>query len=397
MFRNRKPNKLTEDDCPFTYEYTAMASVPGIKLPQQTKNDIQFYAFPHLGSEVILTRDIDQYFLHLDRSAALGSLLLSAFRGTSRFGKLSVLLHKLEIQLFGAEKVFKRRLAREANLIKEERKKEMGSLDCFIVYRARGKTIEDIRTHATRKFAEIGFGIDAFSIAPYRELHSRAFHSSITAISLALENVNGSSDIHFLSDGIHMVNKHGLLLYSRTVKMGAVSVVSTQLQNDDNLKLASSYLPVMAKDRQLETAISLFVESQRKDSDTLRKFISSWSALELLVNRISKLIRKQWEEVLESEKKLPYWDRELKGVLPKDYRMRDRFYSIACFLNAESADKDINKFTNINQIRSKYYHQGNVDIEALPVEESQKLFRKYLVLGLDVLRKENGKRKMGTG
>lgn len=279
--------------------------------------------------------------------------------------------------------MFRSRLKRETITARERRHKQHKSSGCYLVYRADGDLIEQVRLHAARRFGDIGFGIDAFSGAPYRKVHRRALHSSATALSLALVDTSGSPETHFIRDIIYLTGKGGLKLYSKTIEMGAVGIVTSALNSSESLLKANCYIPAMINDSRVETAISLFVQSQKKENDNLRSFIAAWSALELLVNRLAKVIRPKWESLLEADG-LPEWDKELKDVPLQDYRMRDRFFSVACVLDMGSAMADTETFILINDMRSGFYHRMTVHEKDLPANDTRALFRKYLKLALSV-------------
>jgi hypothetical protein len=123
------------------------------------------------------------------------------------------------------------------------------------------------------------------------------------------------------------------------------------------------------------------VQSQKKENDNLRSFIAAWSALELLVNRLSKVVRSEWEEVLQTGA-APSWDIDLRNLPPEGYRMRDRFFSVACVLDPVAATTDTDAFIRVNNMRSGFYHRMEVREQDLPTNDVQMLFRKYLRLGL---------------
>lgn len=383
MIRRTKPYPITEDEGPYTYVYTAVTAVPGIELPDESDSCIKIGSFPEIGAEAFLTKDWDKYCLHLDRSNGLGGLLLTAFRGSTRFSRISVFIHNLIIQIFGAEKIFISRLKRETNIARKHRHKKYGTSGCYLVYQASGDVMGTVSFHATRRFGGVGFGLSAFSGEPYRACHRKALNSSVTALSLALVDTNCTPDTHFIGDDVFLKGSKALNIYSRTVKMGTVSVVTSQLQSNEKFIQAESYIPLMLNDNQITTAISLFVQSQKKEIDNLRSFITSWSALELLVNNMAKLVRPKWEAMLLAGG-LPDWDKDLKGVSLQDYRMRDRFFSVVCVLDLKSAKADTEKFIGINKIRSEFYHQMTVSEDILPSHETRLLFRKYLKLRITI-------------
>jgi len=386
MDRKATSSPLTDEDGPFRYTYLALTAVPGMRLLEDSSIIRQFCAFPELGAEVFLTRRWDTYCLHMDRSDALAFLMLTAFRGRKRFGRLSANWHQLLVRLLGQERVFRSSLKRETIAARERRHKHHKSSGCYLLYRADGEVIEQLRFDAARRLGDIGFGIDVFSGKPYREIHRRALHSSATALSLALMDTNGSPETHFIRDILYLTGKGGLELYSSSAELSVGGIVTSGPPSNESLLRAKRYIPGMINDNRLKAAITLFVQSQKKENDNLRSFIAAWSALELVVNRLAKVIRPKWESLLEAGG-LPEWDKELKEVPLQRYRMRDRFFSVACVLDMDAARADADKFVQINNMRSGFYHRMTVHEKDLPSEDTRKLFRKYLMLGLSVQNK----------
>ena len=383
LHKNATPSPPTKEDGPFRFTYLAVIAVPGMRISEDSSVHTQFCAFPDLKAEAFLTQDWDTYCLHMDRSNAFAYLMLAAFRGRGRFGRLSANWHRLLVRLLGGQRMFRSRLKRETIAAHERRHKHHKSPGCYLVYHADGDVIEPVRLRFTRRFGDIGFCIDAFSSEPYREVHRRALHSSATALSLALVDTNGSPETHFIGDIIYLTGKGGLKLYSITIENGAVGIVTSAPPGSESLFEANRYIPAMINDSRLETAISLFVQSQKKENDNLRSFIAAWSALELVVNRLAKVIWPKWKSLLEADG-LPEWDKEMKDVVLQDYRMRDRFFSVACVLDMGSARADTETFIRINDMRSGFYHRMTVQERDLPTNDARALFRKYLKLGLSV-------------
>jgi len=379
----RKPEQILEDHGPFTYTYIAVIAVPGMKLPEGMEGDLKFYSFPEQNAEVILTSDWDKYCIHMDRCSALRTLMLTAFRGAKRFGKLSVFWHRLMVGILGNSWMFRKRFEGETRTARTRRHKSHKSPGCYLVYKAEGDLLEPLRLDAARKNGTIGYGIDVLRGEPYRDFHRRVLHGAVTSLSLAMIDTNGSPDTHFLEDIIYLTGKDGLLIYRMSFKGGLATLVTSSFFHNSCLDAAKQYISAMLAESQIETAVSIFVQSQNKSSDNLRSFIASWSALELLVNRLAKMTRADWHDRLkDSSINLPNWDKNLINTPPEDYRLRDVFYSVSCVLDLDSARLDTQTFIDLNKKRGDYYHQMKGDDKDLPTNEVQKLFRKYLRLWL---------------
>jgi len=255
--------------------------------------------------------------------------------------------------------------------------KSKKSPGCHLIYRATGKGIEPNKILKGRRVDNIGFGIDIISGNEYREIHKAAMHTTATALSLSLLDTNSSPEIHVSRDIIYLKGKNGLHIYPRSISMGTVEISISSPPKKENLEKTKTYIPAMTEDRRLQTAISLYIESQKKGIDNLKSFIAAWSALELLVNRLSKKVRPEWIKILEKGN-LPDWDKDLKNLKPQEYRLRDRFFAVACVLDFDSTEIDTTNFIRINNMRSGFYHQMTIDEKDLPTIDTRALFEKYL-------------------
>ena len=374
------PEAITEDDGPFSYSYIAVMCVPGIRL-DEADPEVHLFSFPELNASATLTRDWNRYCQHVDRSSAIALLLLTGFCGRSRFKMLSSWTNTLLRRLFGVAKVFERNLAREERSARAVRVKAHASPGCYLIYRADGTLVGPPQLHSARKIGRIGFGFDIVEGESYRSIHKSALHAVATSLALLMDKGTGSPEISKVADLVYLKGNSGLTIYPKKIEGGAASVVVSRLPSRDELHEVTQYIPLIAADHSIETAISLFVQSHRKDGDNLRAFIPAWSALELLVNRLTKVVRTDWEKLLRAAH-LPNWDKNLSGVSLEDYRIRDRFYSVACTLKLEDADNDCKKFNRSNYHRSGYYHRSDVREQDLPTHDVRFLFRKYLALGL---------------
>jgi hypothetical protein len=305
-------------------------------------------------------------------------LLLTGFAGQRRWGVLSKWGQRLEESLLGAPRAFERRLLREAARSKDQRHRESTSVGCYLVYQAEGELLVPPDLAVARRLGGIGFGFDLIDGKTYRNHHRRAVHSTVTALSLALTGGN-SPEIRFLTDVVYLTGSDSRVIYSKTIKMGAVGVMTSGPDFREAVTKAAALTPALIHDAKLDGAVDLFVRSQRKSYDNLRAFIAAWSGLELLINRLCKVYWEEFQSLLASGTVLPPWDIPLQGVAASDYRMRDRFYCVALVLfDPASTEQDTAEFAAVNRARNHYYHEGTVDESGLPTQQVQALFRKYL-------------------
>lgn len=368
---------IKESDGPFTYAYVAVVAVPGLRLPDETETPLQIHSFPNIGAKVYLTPNWDDYCIHMDTSIAISKLMLSGFRGKSRFGKVSIYWSQLIRKIFGSKFLFNKNIQREIENARKQRHRKYKSSGCYLVYEAEGSLKEPLTLRFSQKLGNIGTGFDMINGSNYREIHERALHSAMTSLSLILIDTNGSPEINFLQDMIYLKGSNDFIIYPLMASMGAAALTTSSNLNEDNLTKIHRYIDPMLKNNKIEMATSLFVESQKQDNDNLRSFIAAWSALELLVNHLFKVLESEWNDLLKNSQ-LPKWDKDLTCKAKDKYRLRDRFYSIACVLNINEVASDTKIFNHINNTRSAFYHRMDVSDKHLPTTEVQSLFRKYM-------------------
>ena len=371
------PRSITEDDGPFSYSYISILEVPGVSINE----DIELFSFPDLNAYAKLTNNWDEYCEHSDRSSAIGCLLLTGFNGRSRFAKLSRWTKSASLFLLGLEMFFEKNLIREQESVRSTRKKAHNNPGCYLIYTANGDLLSPPNLDCARRVGDVGFGFDIVDGEIYRSKHKTSLHAVATSLTLLIEIENGSPDINKMSDIVFLRGKNGLTIYPKKIEGGGAAVITTRLKDKDQLHDIEKFIPLIANDRFIETAISLFLQSHRKDGDNLRAFIPAWSALELLVNRLTKIVWNEWVELLQKNQ-LPKWDRDLREYDSDSYRIRDRFYAIACTLNKVDPEIDSETFIRANNKRSGYYHRNEVRDSDLPTYNVRKLFRKYLSLWL---------------
>lgn len=297
--------------------------------------------------------------------------------------KIFAIWNNILVRVFGPSWTFKRNLSRETKAALERRHKDHSGPGCYLVYKAEGELIEPANLRTARRFENIGFGFDVIDGQPYRAIHAKAIHSTATALSLALADTTGSPDTQSIGDVIFLKGGNDLIIYCKSITFGTVGLVVTTFTDKQIIEKCSEYLPILLADTKIESSVSLFVQSQRKSNDNLRSFIAAWAALELLINRLYKLNREEWQKILVNHvNSLPPWGRELTDIAPEDYTLRDRFFAVSRVLELQSAQADSEIFSNANKSRSGFYHRMEVDDKDLPTTDVQSLFRKYLRLFL---------------
>ncbi len=370
--------EVTDDDGPFTYTYITVYSIPGLKMPENGPDTILIHEYEDANSQIFLTKNWDEYCQYFDQYDATISLIWSAFTGKKRFGKYSLYWEKLLKLLFGAHSIIRRNRNREIKRARNRRHKKHSLSRVYLVYKATGDIVGQLNVSRAKKFEGIGHGIDLFDGKIYREINKSLFNSAITAFMLKLEESNIYSEINKIGDVIFLTGNNDLVLYGFKILGGKATCYTTSMYAEEIFNSLSSTITNIITDAKVEHSVSLFIQSRHVEEDNLRAFIPAFAALELLVNRLAKVNRSTWQELLESGLDgLPEWDKDLRTLRYSDYRLRDKFYSVACMFDIDNASSDIARFINVNDRRSDYYHEADVEDGDLPTSDAQSLFLKY--------------------
>lgn len=362
----------------------SITAVPSLKLPDGV-TQLDLVTFPDRNAIAFLTHDWDHHCLHLDRSAAIGGLLLTAFNGTGR-SKWSRHLNRLKRKLAGVERTFHRNLVREAALAASRRKDAHSTSGCYLIYVANALDLmEPPKLDAARRFGKVGFGIDTIHGAPYRSIHEPAVHATASALAAILAKTTGSSETHHVGDVLFMEGKDELVIYCKFFSAGSPTILVTRSPESLELEDVSDYVNAILSDDVLRAATSLLVQSQLKENRNIESFAAAWAALELFTKSLSMKISPQWAALLaDNSFSIPVeTNRDLKGVSFREYTLRDRFLAIACVLNLAEAPTSYKEFSEIYSDRNDFYHAGGVKAEQLPTSQTQSLFHKYLRLAME--------------
>ncbi len=144
----------------------------------------------------------------------------------------------------------------------------------------------------------------------------------------------------------------------------------------------------MGRHQDLVDCARLLVRSLYDDNDALFSFLSTWSALEIFVNRSFRTYEKLVLEKL-CQGGTPTAPSEfverIRDVMRDKYGLSNKFALIASELDAGSAEGDTREFKRIKKIRDKLMHGEDVSLQALPIKDTLSLLRKYLRLYVEHL------------
>jgi hypothetical protein len=191
--------------------------------------------------------------------------------------------------------------------------------------------------------------------------------------------------VDLLADGTVFLPEHGKPHHIFNMQAGAVrAVVSSPIMHEQAQEVQRWYGD-LAQHSSMGRVWRLLVLSLGFADDRLRAFMNSWSALEILVNKVFSEYSKLFFDELRSgehpDVRKVYVNR-ISTVMKDKYRLADKFAIIASNLAPADADADFAAFERLKSQRDALMHGQDVSESGLDAELAQQLAQKYLRLHL---------------
>lgn len=330
---------------------------------QHVESDEEIVLDSKIGFRAILTSNPDSYCFEGDRSLAVCVVILNRTLGCGKPG------------------TFEESLVYEIKEIQESRKQKYGT-GLYIICLTEGSIDKFEPSGETERddFVICSGGVPIESINSASKPHTLAVLSSLMlSADNALTFVEASKSLVFFRDD-------GKPVYLISSSSSAESYTCSSI-TPEILKSVNNWYQILIADQEFDRVKQLLVSSLQTEGDKLRSFLSAWTALEVFINKTFSLYEKQFFKEL-SDGNYPnarnqYFER-IQIVMKDKYRLIDKFSLITSLLSPESADEDIKFFKSAKEERDKLSHGQDLVEAALPVEEIQKLARKYLQLHLGI-------------
>jgi len=313
-----------------------------------------------------LTINPEPYYLHIDRSFALGTLILKAIFTPNKEGTLEG------------------HLATEIKNVQERRAKLKGT-DVFLVF-------EGEMDHPVPEFDTSYWGNDDFAVcleaidkgivrAQFRQVVEQA----LVALSVSLP-ANADRAFGKIGDVIYIVGPNNEKpIYTFNIKGGDVRLSVASPLNQNVIDETAMFAQKLANERAISLLARLLANSLDLATADLQSFLDIWSAFEIFVNATFRTTYgMRWRQIMENgapTSAQPVFKR-IKDVMHDKYRVADKFIIIASILDADAADNDSTKFRKVKEFRDKLFHSGDIPTSPLPTGDIQKLLIKYLKLHL---------------
>lgn len=219
---------------------------------------------------------------------------------------------------------------------------------------------------------------------PHLELASNLFSASTSAITACRASIVSPS-YEKIFEGFY-ARKNGVIINEFSNYDIEQNDISMMRLDDREIDSVIAVFKHVYNKKEFKSITSLFSQSLIPTENTrLFSFISAWRSLEVFINKSQKDIKDISLEILKNKPDDVPNSTLIKSILEVTndiYHLQQRFYLFATYYNGDSIEEDFDEFQSIQKIRNDYFHGKNIDQKDLPLERTQKLFRKYFIFKL---------------
>jgi len=220
---------------------------------------------------------------------------------------------------------------------------------------------------------DMGRVVVGFDLADKDEYRCKTRRLS-AAVGTALALVSHPGRAEKLVDSVYFFDANGRAHYVSNPRFGNATLSLSWGTNQ--LDTFSLICRAAAQDTNLERSIRLLASTLNREMDRFQKFVTLWTALEILVNKLFPLFWQCFCQVSTGRPKLPS-DVEERAVDDKA-KLVDKFTIVASYLRPHDVLDDVSTFASIKKSRDSLTHTGEPADEDLPLEEITDVLVHYL-------------------
>jgi hypothetical protein len=303
---------------------------PDLLLLERTSPDVRAY----------LTRNFDAHWTLHDRQAALGFLILQRFFVGGATTQDTPEARAAEIRAD---------IDRTIGLTRQRRARS-GHQDPVLIIEVQGDIDATLRNPT--QFDDFFVCFDAFD----RSALASALEPEIASILVALR-IGGTRPYEYepFGSGVYLLDESGAIVHSLSAEIGSPTVyVSTSLTPTDVNRIDRDVELLIAHRRNLGRIVELFVESLDIRAHPVLRFLSAWTALEILINKLFKDYEQELHSDLRGRRAAPgltrYLDR-VKEVMRDKHRLADKVAVLSIFLDPEPGNDPVSEFRRLKEVR----------------------------------------------
>jgi hypothetical protein len=173
-------------------------------------------------------------------------------------------------------------------------------------------------------------------------------------------------------------------IFPVTISASGRATLATSISVATATDITTHYLPALSSATNLDSVIQLLGQSHDDDADTLRAFLTVWTALEMLIEKGFRTYKAEFFKILGMAVPMGAaiaWQR-IQNLRDGNYPLLDKFAVMAAVLEPEDPADDFREFEKIKNARDPLYHEMKGDVEALPVAATRRLLVEYVRLHL---------------
>lgn len=335
------------------YTYVEAWSVLGVILPE----DIQSYEINNSkGCRFILTRDPDALLTITDRRVAISNFILGA-------GGLS----QLDSDDLAFSSAIENIQSERRNIIKGQ---------AVLIVEAQGN-IEVSLKEPYKEFDEfiVAFeAIDEDDVEKIIKIHQSDIEAMKVALALEYET---PLRFYKLSSGVYYTNVGNKIIYNIKLSFCG-SGFSSEILTSDGVGRISDQYKLLREAKNMKKVMRLFSLMTDHNISPLLSFISGWTAMEIMINELFSIHKKELINEEESLVRKEFEKRKNKNKRgPVEYTLMDKFILSALKLFPRNIDDDCEIFSELNKLRNSIHYKEFSEAN-LPLSKIATLIKRYM-------------------
>ncbi|WP_174866691.1 hypothetical protein [Pectobacterium polaris] len=219
---------------------------------------------------------------------------------------------------------------------------------------------------------------------PHLELASNLFSAATSAITACRESIVSPSYEKISED--FYARENGMIIRDFSIYHIKQNDISMMHLDNREIDSAIKVFEHIYNKKEFKSITSLFSQSLiPTENARLFSFISAWRSLEVFIAKSQQDIKEiSLGKLRNKSNDSPDYKliKKILDVTDGKYHLLQRFYLLATYYNENNIEEDYNEFQYIQKVRNDYFHGTNIDQKDLPLERTQKLFRKYFIFKL---------------
>jgi hypothetical protein len=307
---------------------------------------------------VVLSADAEPHLQILNRHLALLSMMGRALIGLPLAADFADVLEA------------------ETAKVWQDRQKRIGN-DPVVIVEVRGDIVAAIPENA-REILNFILCFDALDKNAVKSSHRQQISAVLTALRIGTEE---PVEFQYICDGTYLHTDDGRIVHSVTAETGVAHAYVSKLLSGIQKGRITETIPLAIQASDLERVMRLYAYSLTVESDNYRAFLSSWTALEILVGKLFVKYHTQLVSDLRNAYQSPglkiYLDR-ITSVMDGKHSLSDKFAVLSVYLDVTHSADEVDSFIALKKVRDQLSHGVEIDDATLPTRDVQRLFDKYI-------------------